>query len=228
MKKLILFDYDGTLVDSADIIVEGTIEAFVRCGLPKPPPDKVRAGIGHQLVAAIEEYLPKEYNIDPHIIASEYRRWYTEKDEEGIDFEPMFTGVNKLLDFLKIEGWLLGIATNKSSRGLNRGLKHHNIKHFFDITMTTDDFQAKPKPDMAINAQKKLSVEPIQSIMIGDTIHDIQMGKLAKFITIGVTWGYNTKQSLINAGADFIADDMCQLQSLLNTKKILGEKNEAK
>ena len=94
--------------------------------------------------------------------------------------------------------------------------------------MTTDDFQAKPKPDMAINAQKKLSVEPIQSIMIGDTIHDIQMGKLAGFITIGVTWGYNTKQSLINAGADFIADDINQLQSLLNAKKILGGKNEVK
>ncbi len=225
MKKLILFDYDGTLVDSADIIVEGTIEAFVRCGLPKPDPTKVRDGIGHKLVTALKNYLPKDLTIDPNLIAAEYRKWYQEKDEEGIHFEPIFKGVHSLLDFLKSEDWLLGIATNKSSRGLFRGLKHHKIEHFFDLIMTSDDFPAKPKPDMALNAQRKLSVDKNRSIMIGDTVHDIVMGKLAKCITIGVTWGYNSRESLIDADADFIADKLDQLLTLLQTEKILGEKN---
>ena len=225
MKKLILFDYDGTLVDSADIIVEGTIEAFVRCGLPKPDPTKVRAGIGHKLVTALKNYLPNDLTIDPNVIAAEYRKWYQEKDEEGIDFEPIFKGVHSLLDFLKSEGWLLGIATNKSSRGLFRGLKHHKIDDFFDLIMTSDDFPAKPKPDMALYAQRKLSVDSNRSIMIGDTVHDIVMGKLAKCKTIGVSWGYNSRESLFDAEADFIADELDQLLTLLKTEKILGEKN---
>ena len=225
MRKLILFDSDGTLVDSADIIVEGTIEAFVRCGLPKPDPTKVREGIGHKLVTAVKYYIPKDLTIDPNVIAAEYRKWYKEKDEEGIHFEPIFKGVHSILDFLKSEDWLLGIATNKSSRGLFRGLKHHKIEHFFDLIMTSDDFPAKPKPDMALNAQRKLSVDNNRSIMIGDTVHDIVMGKLAKCITIGVTWGYNSRESLQDADADFIADKLDQLLTLLQTEKILGEKN---
>ena len=225
MRKLILFDYDGTLVDSADIIVEGTIEAFVRCGLPKPDTTKVREGIGHKLVTALKDYVPKDLTIDPNVIAAEYRKWYQEKDEEGIHFEPIFKGVHSLLDFLKSEGWLLGIATNKSSRGLFRGLRHHKIEHFFNLIMTSDDFPAKPKPHMALNAQRKLAVESNRSIMIGDTVHDIVIGKLAKCITIGVTWGYNSRESLIDADADFIADKLDQLLTLLETEKILGEKN---
>ncbi|OUX44468.1 hypothetical protein CBE37_01110 [bacterium TMED277] len=224
MKKLILFDYDGTLVDSADIIVEGTIQAFVRCGLPKPDPRKVKKGIGHKLITALKDYIPKDLTIDPNIIAAEYRKWYQEMDEEGIHFEPIFEGVHSLLDFLKRKDWLLGIATNKSSRGLFRGLKHHKIEHFFDLIMTSDDFPAKPKPDMALNAQRKFSVEGNRSIMIGDTVHDIVMGNLAKCVTIGVTWGYNTRESLIDADADFIADEFDQLSTLLKTEKILGEK----
>ena len=215
MKKLILFDYDGTLVDSADIIVEGTIEAFVRCGLPKPDPTKVREGIGHKLVTALKNYLPKDLTIDPNVIAAEYRKWYQEKDDEGIHFEPIFEGVHSLLDFLKSEDWLLGIATNKSSRGLFRGLKHHKIEHFFDLIMTSDDFPAKPKPDMAFNAQRALSVEGNRSIMIGDTVHDIKMGKNAKINTIGVTWGYNTREELYQANADHIINDLDELVKIL-------------
>ena len=78
---------------------------------------------------------------------------------------------------------------------------------------------------MALNAQRKLSVDKNRSIMIGDTVHDIVMGNLAKCVTIGVTWGYNTRESLIDADADFIADEFDQLSALLKTEKILGEKN---
>jgi phosphoglycolate phosphatase len=219
MKKLILFDYDGTLVDSAKIIVKGIKTAFLRCGFPEPPAEQVKAGIGQKLVDSISTYLPEHETYDPNIIVSEYKRWYEEIIAEGLEFEPLFPGVYKLVKSLKEDGWLLGIATNKSSRSLYRGIEHHKIKDFFDIILTSDKFSPKPKPDMAISALNSLQVKNSHVIMIGDTIYDMEMGRLAGLQTIGVTWGYNSKDSLEVAGANYLADTVEQLQSLLRNEK---------
>ena len=136
--KLALFDYDGTIVDSAIMIVEGAIAAFRMCGLPDPNPQKVRENIGKPLAIALDEYMPPGYNVTPEQISEAYRSWYAEQGRLGLQNEPLYTGVVDLLKELKADEWLIGIATNKSRIGLTNGLAKHHMYNFFDITLTTD------------------------------------------------------------------------------------------
>ena len=214
-EKLLLFDYDGTLVDSAQMIIDGTIEAFNRCGLATPEREEIRAGIGQKLHIAFKRYLPLEHKGLINEVIRHYRQWYMEKDLEGTQFEPLFKNVKPVLKTLYQDGWNLGIATNKSLRGLSRGLLHHEIEKFFAIIMTTDDFTPKPDKAMAIHALRTLKVKNSEAFMIGDTVYDIDMGKNAKMNTIGVTWGYNTKEQLHQANADHIIHDPSELVKIL-------------
>ena len=213
--KLLLFDYDGTLVDSAKMIVDGTIEAFNRCGLATPKPEEIRAGIGLKLDIAIKSYLPPEHKGLLNEVIRHYRAWYVEKDLEGTQFEPLFENVKPVLKILYQDGWNLGIATNKSLRGLSRGLLHHEIEKFFSIIMTTDDFTPKPDKAMAIHAMRTLKVKNSEAFMIGDTVYDIMMGKNAKINTVGVTWGYNTEEALYQENADHIINDPNEFVEIL-------------
>ena len=100
--KLALFDYDGTIVDSAIMIVEGAIAAFRMCGLPDPDPNKVRENIGKPLASALDAYAPKGYEVKPDMISNAYRTWYAEQGRLGLQDEPLFPGMFKLIHDLKI------------------------------------------------------------------------------------------------------------------------------
>ena len=213
--RLALFDYDGTIVDSAIMIVEGAIAAFRICGLPDPDPAKVRENIGKPLAIALDEYMPPGFNVTPNEISEAYRSWYAEQGRLGLQNEPLYPGVVELLKELKSNDWLIGIATNKSRIGLTNGLAKHNLSDMFDITLSTDENIAKPNPAMAIRAMNELGVEKKYCVMIGDTINDIGLGVNAGINSIGVTWGYNDKNLLSSAGADYLVDDAKQLSVLM-------------
>ena len=138
-----------------------------------------------------------------------------EKDLEGTQFEPLFENVEQVLKTLYQHSWKLGIATNKSLRGLSRGLLHHEIEKFFSIIMTADDFTPKPDKAMAIYALSTLKVKNSEAFIIGDTVYDIKMGKNAKINTVGVTWGYNTEEELHQANADHIIHEPIELVKIL-------------
>ena len=129
--------------------------------------------------------------------------------------EPLYPGVVELLKELKSNDWLIGIATNKSRIGLTNGLAKHDLSDMFDITLSTDENIAKPNPAMAIRAMNELGVEKNYCVMIGDTINDIGLGVNAGIVSIGVTWGYNDKNLLSSAGADYLVDDANQLSILM-------------
>ena len=214
-KKLLLFDYDGTLVDSAKMIIDGTVEAFNRCGLAVPKPEEIKAGIGQKLDIVIKSYLPLEHKDTLDEVIRHYRQWYVEKDLEGKQFEPLFENIKPVLEKSYQDGWPLRIATNKSLRGLKRSLRHHGIENFFSIIMTTDNFIPKPNKAMAMHALKTLKVKNSDAFMIGDTVYDIKMGKNAKIKTIGATWGYNNKEELNRADADHIINDPRKLVKIM-------------
>ena len=215
--KLALFDYDGTIVDSAIMIVEGAIAAFRMCGLPDPNPQKVRENIGKPLAIALDEYMPPGYNVTPEQISEAYRSWYAEQGRLGLQNEPLYTGVVDLLKELKADEWLIGIATNKSRIGLTNGLAKHDMSNFFDITLTTDENIPKPNPAMAIKAMKDLGIQDKFCVIIGDTINDIGLGVNAGIISIGVTWGYNNRDLLLTAGATHLVDNASDLSKLMKT-----------
>ena len=215
IKKLVLFDYDGTIVDSAKMIVKGAIEAFRMCGLPDPDPNKVRENIGKPLATALDAYAPEGYEVNPEMISNAYRKWYAEQGRLGLQDEPLFPGMFKLINDLKInKEFHIGVATNKSRIALNNGLKKHNLINIFDITLTMDEAKAKPDPDMAIQAMSMLNIEKKSTIIVGDTINDIGLGVNAGINSIGVAWGYNSIEMLRNEGADFIIKDS---EELFNT-----------
>ena len=212
IKKLVLFDYDGTIVDSAKMIVKGAIEAFRMCGLPDPDPNKVRENIGKPLATALDAYAPEGYEVNPEMISNAYRKWYAEQGRLGLQDEPLFPGMFKLINDLKInKEFHIGVATNKSRIALNNGLKKHNLNNIFDITLTMDEAKAKPDPDMAIQAMSMLNIEKKSTIIVGDTINDIGLGVNAGINSIGVAWGYNSIEMLRNEGADFIIKDSEEL-----------------
>ncbi len=213
--KLALFDYDGTIVDSAIMIVKGAIEAFRMCGLPDPDPEKVRQNIGKPLSIALDEYMPTGFNVTPEQISQAYRSWYAEQGRLGLQHEPLYPGLVNLFHELKANKWLIGIATNKSRIALNNGLSKHNLSKIFDITLSTDENLPKPNPEMAINAMKELGVERKCCVMIGDTINDIGLGVNAQITSVGVTWGYNNRELLSSAGANYLVDDASQLSKLM-------------
>ena len=215
--KLALFDYDGTIVDSAIMIVEGAIAAFRMCGLPDPNPKKVRENIGKPLAIALDEYMPPGYEVTPEQISDAYRLWYAKQGRLGLQNEPLYPGVINLLKELKASGWLVGIATNKSRIGLTNGLAKHNLSDFFDITLSTDENIPKPNPAMAIKAMNDLGVDEKFCVMIGDTINDIGLGVNAGIISIGVTWGYNSRELLTNAGATHLVNNANDLSKLMKT-----------
>ena len=217
-KKLILFDYDGTIVDSAKMIVKGAIQAFRMCGLPDPDPNKVRENIGKPLATALDAYAPKGYEVNPEMISNAYRKWYAEQGRLGLQDEPLYPGMFKLINDLKNhKEFNIGVATNKSRIALNNGLNKHNLNEIFDITLTMEEANPKPDPDMAIQAMSKLKIEKKSTIIVGDTINDIGLGVNAGINSIGVAWGYNSIEMLKNEGADFIVKDSKELfETIIN------------
>ena len=223
--KLALFDYDGTIVDSAKMIVKGAIEAFRVCGIPDPDPNKVRENIGKPLAIALNEYMPEGYNISPNQISEAYKNWYAEQGRLGLQDEPIFPGMKDLLKRLQdSEQWYLGIATNKSRIALENGLAKHDLKNYFDITLTTDEIEPKPSPEMALIAIKTFNVDRKHTVIIGDTINDIGLGVNAKIMSIGVGWGYNKKEVLLSSGANKIVNNSSELFEVLNKNFLLNEK----
>ena len=214
--KLALFDYDGTIVDSAGMIVQGAIEAFRMCGLPDPDPQKVRENIGRPLAVALDVYMPEGYTVTPEQISEAYRSWYAEQGRLGLQNEPLYPGMVELIHELKRNDWLIGIATNKSRVGLTNGLAKHNLTNIFDITLSTDENIAKPNPAMALRAMKELGVDEKYSVIIGDTINDIGLGVNSGITSIGVTWGYNNRKLLMSAGANHLVDNAQDLSKLMN------------
>ena len=215
--RLALFDYDGTIVDSAKMIVKGAIEAFRMCGIPDPDPDKVRENIGKPLALALKEYMPEGYNATPHEISDAYKNWYAEQGKLGLQDEPLYPGMKTLLKKLKDSNqWYLGIATNKSRIALENGLAKHDLKNFFDITLTTDENEPKPNPEMALKAIKTFDIDSKCTVIIGDTINDIGLGVNAQIMSIGVEWGYNKKEVLLSAGANKIVNNAIELFEVLD------------
>jgi phosphoglycolate phosphatase len=204
--RLAIFDCDGTLVDSQADICRAMEDCFAGAKLPPPPRDKVRRVVGLSLVEAVAMLLP-EAEPDFHAnLAEEYKLSFRRLRDGGRVEEPLYEGVPDLLEALEAEGWLLGVATGKSDRGLLLCLERHGLRDRFVTLQTADRHPSKPHPAMIRAALAEAGAEAEASLMIGDTSYDMAMAKAAGVDAIGVAWGYHDAAELSAAGADFIAD----------------------
>ena len=215
MNRLALFDCDGTLVDSQANICIAMEQCFEMHALPAPDRETTRRVVGLSLVEAVRALHPSGDEAQHRAMAEDYKRAFQGLRGRGLVAEPLFEGIGATLDALARDGWLLGVATGKSDRGLAFCLDHHGIADRFVTLQTADRHPSKPHPSMALQALAEAGADAAASVMIGDTSFDISMAKAAGMIAIGVAWGYHERAELIAEGADHVADDPSDLVRLL-------------
>ncbi|MBR45280.1 MAG: haloacid dehalogenase [Rhodospirillaceae bacterium] len=209
--RLIMFDCDGTLVDSQHVIVECMQMAFRSRGLAPPAPDAVKRIVGLALPEAIHRLYPEG---DPPAIGdlvAAYKECFMEVRARPDLHEPMFDGVIDILDHLEAAGYFLGVATGKSRRGLIATLEHHGLAKYFVTLQTVDDAPGKPHPGMLERAMADTGAERGETVLIGDTVFDMEMALNAGTGAFGVSWGYHDVDELHAAGAHLVLDRFDEL-----------------
>jgi len=214
--KLAVWDVDGTLVDSRASIFKGLQDAAVEVGLDAPTYEDVRQIVGLSLLEAVNRMRP---DLSPELAAAyaaAYKQAFIRMHADPDFHEPLYPGAEETLRRLKREGWLMGMATGKSRRGIERNTLVYGWDGVFDTSFCADDGPSKPHPHMLECNMLALGVDKSQTVMIGDTAHDIHMGREARVHTIGVSWGFHTVGELQAAGADVIVHDFHQLNAALD------------
>lgn len=218
--SLIVFDVDGTLIDSQKHIHSAMGSAFRQLDLDAPDIGRVRDIVGLSLPVAIAKLAPSGAPVD--LLVEAYKGAYI--GNPSLDLAPLYHGAMDCLDCLSAaDGVVLGIATGKGRRGLDLMLDLHGLQGRFATVQHADANPSKPSPEMLYKALSETDMRAEQSVMIGDTSYDIEMARNAGLQAWGVAWGYHSTATLQEAGADRIFESFPELQeSLLDWHKSKG------
>jgi phosphoglycolate phosphatase len=211
--KLVLFDCDGTLVDSASLIHETMRRTFLHFEKPEPKLEETKAIIGLTLDIAIARMLGRPHAGDEEMAMTAHYKSLFSVVRQDLDFqEPLFDGIRELIDTIGPRDDLrIGAVTGKSRRGLNHLMEIHGFDKHFIVSRTADECPSKPHPAMVTECCDETGLVPGVTLVIGDAIYDMQMAKAAGATAIGVSWGYASVDDLWNAGADAIVDHPSEL-----------------
>ena len=204
--RLVLFDCDGTLVDSVGLIHEVMARTFEAFGHPRLRAEQTKTVIGLTLDIAIARLQGKPH-VDDEATAmtAHYKQIYAGvRTEPGLQ-EPLFPGIAEMMQHLQQDDDLtLGAVTGKSRRGLDLIRATHGFDETFIVSRTADDCPSKPHPAMVTECCSETGIDAARTIVVGDAIYDMQMAKAAGAKAIGVAWGYASVPELAAAGADHI------------------------
>ena len=206
-RTLVLFDVDGTLIDSQSHILGAMEFAFNARGLVVPPASEILAIVGLSLAEAFAQLCPEVGSQERGLLVEAYKGSFARL--RSASASPLYPGALACLDVLgDTDDIVLGIATGMSRRGLRHVLSNPDLAGRFVTTQVADDHPSKPHPSMVLQAMAESGAA--RGVMIGDTTFDMQMGRAAGLKTIGVCWGYHSKQAL-RAQADRTVADYAQL-----------------
>lgn len=190
---LVVFDWDGTLMDSAASIVHSLNAACADLGLPQPPEERARYVIGLGLGDALRHAVPELSADDYGRLIKRFRHHYLSGDHAV----GLFAGIGALLEWLKKQEYLLAVATGKSRIGLTRAMAHTGLTSCFDATRCADESFSKPHPAMLEELLDEFAVAPERCLMIGDTTHDLCMAKNARAAALAVSYGAHSAELLL-------------------------------
>lgn len=209
--RLVVFDCDGTLVDSQATIISSMAAAWAEAGLDAPSPERIRAIIGLSLDEAMRR-LAGDVALDrAPDLAENYRRAFKLRLSRPEHEDPLYPEVVETLDALARAQVVLAVATGKGMSGLRATLGQHGLLDRFVSLQTADRARGKPHPEMLYNAMRDADIGPERTLMVGDTVHDVQMAANAGVAAIGVSWGYHAAEDLRESGARVVIDRMSAL-----------------
>ena len=211
--ELIVFDWDGTLMDSAAAIVAAIMAACRDLGIEPPSEERARHIIGLGLQDAIRSALPNLHARDYGRLAERYRHHYLSRDAEL----SLFPGARELVADLHAEGRRLAVATGKSRQGLQRALAHSGLGELFHATRCADECFSKPHPAMLLDIMSSLGVDPERALMIGDTTHDLQMARNAGIAAVAVAFGAHPRRELLAERPLACVEDFPELEAWLQS-----------
>jgi phosphoglycolate phosphatase len=196
--KLVIFDCDGTLVDSQHLIVACMNEAFASLGRPAPSREATLSIVGLSLFEAFAT-LTSPDDADIPVLVEAYKSAFHAQRLKPDNAEPLYEGAREVVEWLGAEEVALGIATGKSQRGVRIVMTHHGLLDRFATIQTADDAPSKPHPGMILQAMAAVGAKPDDTVMIGDTTYDIDMAHAAGVASIAVSWGYHAPAALLRS-----------------------------
>ena len=210
--KLIIFDFDGTLGDTRDLIIKTMQQTIHALGLESRTDGQCGAMIGLPLKQAFTDLIPMSDEMGERCVDT-YRRIFNENN--AVYKVPVFPNVLETLYRLHEKGYILTIASSRSHRSLQEFVNDMHLNELIPYILGADDVkEAKPHPDPVLQTLETFGCKAEDALVVGDTWYDIEMGKRAGVKTCGVTYGNGTREELINAGANYVLDDISELLCL--------------
>lgn len=195
--QLLIFDWDGTLMDSAEKIVRCFTRAAADCGLPEPGAERGARVIGLGLLEAVTALFPEADEQRCREVAARYREYFLELDDTPM---PLFPSVRESLHDLRARGYLLAVATGKSRRGLDRVFAETGLGRLFSVSRCADETRSKPHPQMLHEILETTGVVAGDALMIGDTTYDMAMAEAAGMDRLAVSYGAHPVADLLPHG----------------------------
>lgn len=212
--RLILFDLDGTLIDSAAVILASQAGTFEAHGLPVPSRERMLSVVGLTLPQAFKAHVGEDGPFEA--MAASYREIYHTIRHQPEYHEALFPGARATIEVLSArKDALIGIATGKGTRGVTAILEREGWQDRFVTVQTADTAASKPEPDMIVNAARESGVSAERIWMVGDSVHDMAMAKAAGARGAAVAWGFMPVDALQAAGAEVVIEEFATIPTLL-------------
>ena len=210
--QLLIFDWDGTLMDSVGRIVACMQKSAMDCALPIPSADQIKEIIGLSLREAMTRLFVPVTESEVEALIARYREHYLYLDATPT---PLFPGVESVLASLHAQGYILAVATGKARAGLDRVLQETGLAALFHASRGADEARSKPDPLMLEQLLAELDIPVDQAVMVGDSIHDMAMAERLGMARIGISWGVHPAERLASYQPRAVIDSLSSLPALL-------------